>query len=150
MSSLTVFLDASVILSGLASSSGGSGLLLTAAKKKKLKLITTPLILNEVHRHLGKLKLTSKQLITCLDQKLITLKNNPPPALIQRCAKLTTDPDDAHVLAGAINCHCRFLLTLDKKHLANQKVNQSLKPLRIFTPKQFWKYLKNSANWQSD
>lgn len=134
----TVFLDASVILSGLASPVGGSGLLLLAAKKRKLSLLTTPLVLNEVNRHLPKLKLKSQQLADCLDQKLITLRNNPPEALIQRCAKLTTDPDDAHVLAGAINCRCRFLLSLDKKHILTSRVITHLKPIFVLSPKQFW------------
>lgn len=141
MSSLIAFLDASVILSGLASPTGGSGKLLLAAGKNKLKLITTPLVLNEVNRHLSKLKLTSRRLTDCLDQKLITLKNNPSTALIERCTRLTVDPDDAHVLAGAISSRCRFLLTLDKKHLLTKLVKTRLKPILVLSPKEFWQSL---------
>lgn len=140
MKSLTVFLDASVILAGLASPNGGSGKLLAAAIKKKLALITTPLIINEVNRHLGKLKLKEKQLTDCLDQNLISLKPNPQPELIQRFNKFTRDPDDAHVLAGAFTANCRILLTLDKKHLLTTKAKKALKPTRILSPKEFWQY----------
>ena len=128
-------------MSGLASPTGGSGKLFLAAGKKKLKLITTPLVLNEVHRHLNKLKLTSRQLTDCLDQKLIGLKNNPSVELIERCVKLTDDPDDAHVLAGAINGNCQYLITLDKKHLLTKLVKTHLKPILVLAPKEFWQLL---------
>lgn len=141
MNSLTVFLDASVILSGLASSAGGSGKLFLAAQKKKLKLIATPLVINEVHRHLGKLKLTLKQLTDCLDRKIISLRPDPKPVLIRRCSRLTADPDDAHVLAGTIAYRCRFLLSLDKKHLLTAKIKSSLKPIQVLSPKEFWHML---------
>ncbi|PIP88123.1 putative toxin-antitoxin system toxin component, PIN family [Candidatus Beckwithbacteria bacterium CG22_combo_CG10-13_8_21_14_all_01_47_9] len=133
--------DASVILSGLASPTGGSGKLLLAADKNKLKLITTPLVINEVNRHLSKLKLTSKKLTDCLDKKLINLKNNPSIILIERCTKLTVDPDDAHVLAGAISCNCQYLITLDKKYLLNKQVKTHLKPILVLSPKEFWQAL---------
>lgn len=141
MKSLTVFLDASVILAGLASPNGGSGKLFAAAIKKKLTLITTPLIINEVKRHLGKLKLKEKQLTDCLNQNLISLKSNPKTELIQHFNKFTQDPNDAHVLAGAISTNCRILLTLDKKHLLTTKAKKALKPIQILSPKEFWQQL---------
>lgn len=138
---LTVFPDASVILAGLASPAGGSGKLFLAAAKKKLTLITAPLVINEVNRHLAKLKLAEKQLTDCLDRNLLVLKPNPDSDLIRRCAKLTSDPDDAHVLAGAIAGNCRFLVTLDQKHLLTAKVKKSLKPIQVLSPKEFWQSL---------
>ena len=141
MALLIVFLDASVILAGLASPQGGSSLLFTAAKKKKIKLITTPLVINEVNRHLTKLRLKPKQLEELLDHQIVQLVSDPPEALITRCRRLTPDQDDAHVLAGAVLSSAQFLLSLDKKHLVNSRVNQYLKPLQVLTPKQFWQRL---------
>jgi predicted nucleic acid-binding protein len=48
MPSLTAFLDASVVLSGLASPYGGSGLLFAAARKHKLTLVLSPLIISNL------------------------------------------------------------------------------------------------------
>jgi predicted nucleic acid-binding protein len=102
MLSLTAFLDASVVLSGLASERGGSNKLLTGAQKHKLRLVVTPLIINEVRRHLDKLNIPVCQLEMLLDQKVLLLVDNPSKKIIRRCCSLTSDPNDAHVLAGAI------------------------------------------------
>ncbi|MDZ7587224.1 MAG: putative toxin-antitoxin system toxin component, PIN family [Patescibacteria group bacterium] len=138
MPSLTVFLDASVILSGMASPLGGSGFLLQAAQKKKISLITTPLVINEVNRHLNKLKLQSKQLKTLLNRRIIHLVKDPNEIIIARCRHLTADPHDAHVLAGAILTNVNFLLSLDKKHILTKRVKKHLFPIRVLAPKQFW------------
>ncbi|MBU1322524.1 putative toxin-antitoxin system toxin component, PIN family [Patescibacteria group bacterium] len=143
MPSLTVFLDASVILSGMASPQGGSGFLLKAAKQKKIILIATPLIINEVNRHLAKLKLQSKQLKTLLNRQIIRLVKDPDETTIARCCRLTADPDDAHVLAGAILANVNFLLSLDKKHILTKRVKKHLFPIRVFSPEQFWQSSKS-------
>jgi len=143
MPSLTVFLDASVILAGMASPQGGSGFLLQAAKQKKITLIATPLIINEVNRHLAKLKLQSKQLKTLLNRQVIRLIKDPEEIVISRCRRLTADPDDAHVLAGAIVANVNFLLSLDKKHILTKRVKKHLFPIRVLSPKQFWQSLKS-------
>lgn len=143
MPSLTVFLDASVILAGLASPQGGSGFLLQAAKQKKITLIATPLIINEVNRHLPKLKLQSKQLKALLNRQVIRLIKDPDEAVISRCRRLTADPDDAHVLAGTILANVNFLLSLDKKHILTKRVKKHLSPIRVLSPKQFWQSLKS-------
>lgn len=143
MTSLTVFLDSSVILAGMASPLGGAGFLLQAARKKKISLIATPLIINEVNRHLSKLKLQSKQLKTLLNRRIICLVKDPDEAIISRCRRLTADPDDAHVLAGAILANANFLLSLDKKHVLTKRVKKHLFPIRVFSPEQFWQSLKS-------
>lgn len=141
MKSLTAFLDASVILAGLASPADGSAKLFLAAKLQKLKLTATPLIINETRRHLDKLRLKPRQLEQLLERKIVRLIPNPPETLIKHCLRLTADPDDAHVLAGAILSSANFLLSLDKKHLVTAKINHLLKPLKIKTPQQFWQGL---------
>jgi len=127
----------------MASPQGGSGFLLQAAKQKKIILIATPLIINEVNRHLTKLKLQSKQLKTLLNDQVIRLVKDPDETTITRCRRLTADPDDAHVLAGAILANANFLLSLDKKHVLTKRVKKHLLPIRIFSPKQFWQALKS-------
>ena len=127
----------------MASPQGGSGFLLKASKQKKIILIATPLIINEVNRHLAKLKLQSKQLKTLLNRQVIRLIKDPEEIVISRCRRLTADPDDAHVLAGAIVANVNFLLSLDKKHILTKRVKKHLFPIRVLSPKQFWQSLKS-------
>lgn len=141
MKSFIIFLDASVILSGLASPGGGSGLLFRASKLKKLTLITTPLVIGEVYRHLPKLKLSIAQLENLLDEHIIGLIEDPSKKTILRYKKVTTDPDDAHVLAGTVTSQANYLISLDKKHILTKQVQQGLSPIRVYSPKQFWQSL---------
>jgi putative PIN family toxin of toxin-antitoxin system len=141
MLSLTAFLDASVVLSGLASERGGSNKLLTGAQKHKLRLVVTPLIINEVRRHLDKLNIPVCQLEMLLDQKVLLLVDNPSKKIIRRCCSLTSDPNDAHVLAGAIVSGANYLLSLDQNHIVTALVQKYLLPIIVCSPKSFWKSL---------
>jgi putative PIN family toxin of toxin-antitoxin system len=138
MPSLTIFLDASVVLAGLASPNGGSGYLFHAARQQKLTLFATPLVIGEVYRHLTKLNLTPDDLAALLDNQVILLVPNPPESLISQCSAYTVDPDDAHVLAGAIASKVNYLLSLDQKHILTDKVKQNLAPIQVLSPKSFW------------
>src|SRR3989338_11415203 len=142
MSLLRIFLDASVILSGLASSKGGSGKLFKAAQGGKLKLITTPFVIEEVVNHLEKLNIESKQLEDLLSSKIIHLTKNPNEDEIERFHRVSSDPDDAHVLAGAGLSGADKLISLDKKHILTSKVRKYLKPMPVHSPKEFWDWLR--------
>lgn len=138
MSSLTIFLDASVILSGMASPMGGSGYLLQAGSKNKLTLYATPLVIGEVYRHLNKLSLIPQQLESLLDNQTIHLIPNPNSTTISRYQAHTTDPNDAHVLAGAVKAKTDYLISLDKKHILTPHVAKHLSPIQVLSPRQFW------------
>lgn len=142
MPSLAIFLDASVILSGLASPTGGSGKLLTAAKQQKLKLLATPLVIEEVVRHIDKLHIAPDQLHRLLTAKIVQLLANPNEEMIQKFRRIVKDPDDAHVLAGAALSGANFLLSLDKKHILAPSVQKTLFPMSIKSPKSFWHGLR--------
>ncbi|MBI5465127.1 putative toxin-antitoxin system toxin component, PIN family [Candidatus Gottesmanbacteria bacterium] len=137
MPSLKIFLDASVVLSGLASFTGGSRKILEAAKDNKIKLLTTPLIIQEVINHLQKLDIETSQLETLLSRKTIQLMANPSKEIIEKFSKTVPDPNDAHVLAGASLSGAIALISLDKKHLLTLKVRKILKPMLVKSPKEF-------------
>lgn len=136
---LTIFLDASVILSGLASPTGGSRKLFEAAGRHKLKLLTTPLILQEAANHLQKLDIEPQQLETLLSAKIIHLVANPPEKMIKKFQSASPDPNDAHVLAGAGLSGANILVSLDKKHLLTARVRKILKPMLVKSPRGFWR-----------
>lgn len=137
---LTIFLDTSVILSGLASPIGGSRKLFEAAKRHKIKLLTTSLVLQEAVNHLQKLDIEPHQLETLFSTKTIHLVANPPEKMIEKFRAASPDPDDAHVLAGAGLSGANVLVSLDKKHLLTAGVRRVLKPMLVKSPRDFWKW----------
>lgn len=145
MQFLTAFLDTSVILSGLASPTGGSSALFQASKHKQILLLTTPYVLEEAVSHLDKLSLEPSSLKALMESSIITLVSNPTEQMMKKCTPLTADPDDIHVIAGAVASGADVLFSLDKKHIVTQKVRRSLKPMRVFTPKQFWRWVRRNA-----
>lgn len=140
--SLTVFLDSSVILSGLSSHTGGSRKLFDAANSKKLKLLTSVSVLEEVAKHLDKIRIEERHLKQLLSGKTIRVVANPKEQIIEKFHRVTPDPDDAHVLAGAVISGARFLLSLDKKHILTPRVKKALSPILVQSPKEFWYWLQ--------
>ena len=138
MSLLTIFLDASVILSGLASPTGGSGKVLDAGKLRRFTLLTSQLVLEEVTNHLQKLDIKPDQLETLFSGKAVHLIASPSEEMIKKFRKSTPDPHDAHVLAGAGLSGAKILLSLDKQHILIPRVRNTLKPMLVLSPKDFW------------
>lgn len=143
---LTVFLDTSVVLSGLASPTGGSRKLFEAALVKKLNLLVTYLVVEEASRNLEKLDLESSALQKLFEEGILKLKPNPPEELIRKFDTLTKDPDDAHVLSGAVLSGAQALVSLDKKGIVTSTIKKALRPMLVATPKEFWAYLNRKTN----
>jgi predicted nucleic acid-binding protein len=61
-----------------------------------------------------------------------------PPSLatLRRCVPLTAEKD-AHVLVAALECDAEYLLTLDRRHLLNERVVGARLPVRLMTPGDF-------------
>lgn len=145
MKLLSVFLDSSVILSGLASPMGGSAKLLKG-RLKKLNLVTSELVLAEVENHLVKLKISLDRYRELHGGRFIRVVETPPAEVVLRFSSLTLDPNDAHVLAGAALAGADFLISLDKKHILTRKVKKFLSPIKVLSPKQFFRYLDRSKS----
>ena len=60
----------------------------------------------------------------------------PSPGSMSRCVPLTTEKD-AHVLAAALDCEAEYLLTLDRRHLLNERVLAAGLPVQVMTPGDF-------------
>ncbi len=143
MTSLTVFLDASVILSGLASPTGGSRKILEAGASQKLRLVTSEPVIKETVRHLSKLSVAPYNLEAAVTSQTIKIHPSPPQSLISKFAPATSDPNDAHVIASAAISGADALISLDQKHLLTPKVKSALKPIKVFSPKQFLNFLRS-------
>lgn len=139
---LTVFLDTSVLLSGLASPNGGSGIILGAGAQSLFKLVVTDLIIEEGFRRTKRLKIKELLLKQLVVNGVINVIKTPDDEFINRFAYLTSDPDDAHVLAGAIMAKADAMVSLDKKHILTPRIKIALKPMKILSPKQFWEWVR--------
>lgn len=128
-----VFLDTSVLLSGLNSPFGASGFIISLFKLEKIIIVISPEVVSEAERTIKAkfplLKiplfdfLTAKPLIT----RRLTLKE------IKSAYKIINS-EDAPILAGAIKAKVDFLITLDKKF---QELVKNKVKLKILSPGKF-------------
>lgn len=145
MPSLTVFLDTSVLLAGLASPKGGSGIILEGGAESLFKLVVTDLIIEEGLRRAKRLKIDELLLKQLVINDVINVIKAPDDEFINKFTFITPDPDDAHVLAGAITARADVIVSLDKKHILVPKTKSALKPMKILSPKQFWEWVRNKV-----
>jgi putative PIN family toxin of toxin-antitoxin system len=131
-----LFLDTSVLLSGLNSPFGASAFILALFKLKKLIIVISPEVILEAEKVIETkfplLKipfldfLSSGPMIT----KKLTAKEIKPAYRI-------INSEDAPILAGAIKGKVDFLITLDKKFLKTIKPFEKKIGFKVFTPKEF-------------
>lgn len=128
-----VFFDASVIFSACQSPSGGSRRLVDFVRYGHILGITSQTVIEEVERNASKFSVFSDLASLINDNnffvrsKITLLEIKPYQNLIE--------PKDAHVVAGAVLTECDYLVTLDKKHLDNTSVKNSITQTKIVSPK---------------
>lgn len=131
---MKVFLNASVILAGLASATGGSGVLLALSEKKKIRATVSEIVLEEVKRNVRKkfgdqellrlaawLKHGKPQIVTVSNREIGSYKN-------------IVASKDRHVLSAAQKSGVDVLATLDKRHLLKINQRKAALPFNILTP----------------
>lgn len=134
-----VYFDASVIVSALISSYGGSAKLLGMVKEKIITGITSQTVIDEVLEHTKKIKLSSQDIQEYITNcRILVRKEISPDDIIPY--KNLVDVDDAHVIAGAHMTHCKYLVTLDKKHLL--VLQGKIKKITIVAPRELLRLLK--------
>lgn len=133
-----VFIDASILVAAAGSPSGGSALVLDICRGKRYMAVCSQRVLLEAQINIRD-KLPTEalvrfyQLLAGLSPALV------PPATAdeeKRHADLVT-MKDAHVIASAVTSGAAFLLTLDRKHLANEEVRAAGLPFQVMTPGDF-------------
>ena len=129
-----VFLDTSVLLSGLNSPFGASAFIISLSKLKKIQIVISPEVILEAEEVIKTkfllLKipfldfLTSDPIIT---QKLISSE-------IKFAYKIINS-EDTPILAGAIKSNAHFLITLDKRF--KELVSNSKLGFEVILPGEF-------------
>lgn len=133
---MKVFFDTSVIIASLLSSTGGSRRIFKYIKTGLIVGITSQTVLDELmeeekQKKLKKSKIELDQFI--IQSGLLVRKRILPLEL--ESYKNKVDVEDAHLISGAILTKCTHLVTLDRKHLLRQDIQQRFLPLQILSPK---------------
>jgi len=138
---MNVYVDASVIIAALLSPTGGSAKIFDLIRRKKIVGITSQTVIDEVLDHSEKIQRSPTDIHefivkhNLLVRKRVTRKEIDPYVH-------SIDVDDAHLIAGAKLTTCDILVSLDKKHVLQEKVKQMFKEITFMSPKELIEYMK--------
>lgn len=140
MTKSKIFFDASVIIAAILSPTGGSARLIEFSKNKTIIAITSQTVIDEVVDHSEKIHKAPDEIASYIQASGMLVRERVTQAEIEKVSE-TIDPTDAHLVVGARGSACRYLVTLDKKHLLRSDVRKNVLPLRIVNPKELLKLL---------
>ena len=132
-----LFLDASVIIAGIASLTGASGIILSLCEAGQVQAVVSEAILDECQRNIQR-KLPEMMPRFQRVTKALKLEVVPYPPLEQvgRCEEII-HRKDAHILAAAIEARPDYLITLDATHFLKDPSVGQKSGLRIVSPGDF-------------
>lgn len=134
-----VFLDTSVLLSGLNSPQGASGFIISLFKLNKVKIVISPEVIAEAEEAIkSKFSLLKTQYLDFFTHKPKVTENLKNSEL-KDCYKIIST-DDAPILAGAIKANADYLITLDKKF---QKLAKDKTKINIVSSGEFLKIYRD-------
>jgi putative PIN family toxin of toxin-antitoxin system len=141
---MRVFFDASVLIAALLSPTGGSALLLSFIKAGRLVGVTSQTVIEEVLEEdkPKKLHKTSAEIEQFIATSGLVVRETVALQEIEPYQHLI-DPEDAHLIAGAVLTNCSHLVSLDKKHVLIDAVRTRFLPLKIVSPKDMLEELVN-------
>src|SRR5262245_50113316 len=132
-SSTLIVLDASCIVAGVRRPEGGAGLIMRFCRRRLLKTATSAAALIESER-----SIISEFGDSALAAYHLWLINTPIEVVYQpsqidiRVAQGIVEPKDEHVLAAALSCKARFLISHDKRLV--RAVNEADLPISALDP----------------
>lgn len=138
---LKVFLDSDVVISSLISSLGAAYLLIR--NTKDLELFISNLSLKELEEVTVRLNLDKNFLLSLVraNFRILELKTTNRK-LKEKYKDYVLDPDDAHILAGAIEGKVRFLISYNIRHFKTDKIKRDFN-IFVLTPGHFIQYLRS-------
>jgi putative PIN family toxin of toxin-antitoxin system len=138
-----VFLDTSVLLSGLNSPFGASAFILSLFKLKELIIVISPEVILEAEKVIEtKFPLLKIPFLDFLSSRPTITKKLTAKEI--KSAYKIINSEDAPILAGAIKGKVDFLITLDKNFLKLIKPFEKRIGFKILTPKEFLEFLRRN------
>jgi len=140
---LKVFLDTSALIAGIASVKGAARAVLQLAETGLIEVIVSRQVIVEADRNiedkLPELLGEYREFIKFLAPVMVD-----DPSFVEIKRFLTViNPDDAPILAAAVDADADFLVTWDKKHFIGKNINVQSN-MKIVTPGEFLKYFRES------
>ncbi len=140
---IRVFLDANILFCAVASPTGGSALVMKLAKARKIEAITSRLVLIEAERNISlKLKKAHlekfKKLMTELPLVVIPEPSSEEVSSVGKWVHWK----DAPILAAALKSKAGFFLTLNRKHILKQEVQEIFQQFIILSPKELFEKIR--------
>ena len=126
---MKVFIDSDVVISSLISNTGAAAQLLNT--DSNLVKIISNFSQKELKIVMARIKIDKPLPLL----EIINIKN------IKKYSVYSTDPFDAHIVAGADQSKSRFLITYNLKHYKIDKIKQDLNII-VMTPGTFLQYLR--------
>lgn len=140
MNGTKVFVDSDVVISSLLSEKGAAYFLLN---KQKDKFTISNLSKKEIKEVADSLEISRDKLQSLIKKKLKTIKLAANLEKIKKDFKdYTSDPNDAHIVAGAAKVKAKFLLTYNMRHFNRQKISEDF-GITVLTPAQYLQYLRS-------
>lgn len=130
-----IFFDASVLIAAQLSPTGGSAKLCTYVKQKKCIGIISETVLLEMLGHTDKIKKSSKEIHDFIRFHSFIIREKVTIGEIAPYQHLI-DQEDAHLIAGATLTKCAYLVTLDKRHILRQDIQDRFPSIKILSPKE--------------
>lgn len=142
MGKKSVFFDASVLFSALYSSKGGSFVLVEYVRKGVVRGITSQTVIEELWENASKFKDIDQNAIDqfILTNRFIVCDSISAEEILPWTGEI--EEKDIHVVVGALSTQCPYLVTLDKKHLHNKKIQELCKDIQIVSPKELLHHLR--------
>lgn len=138
---LKVFLDTSALIAGIASSRDAARAVLQLAEIGLIEVVVSRQVIVEADRNiedkLPEMLSEYREFIKLLAPILI---DDPYQKDIKRYLTVI-NPDDAPILAAAMNANVDFLITWDRKHFIGKNIHIHSN-LKIVTPGEFLKYFR--------
>ncbi|OGG14717.1 hypothetical protein A2875_05160 [Candidatus Gottesmanbacteria bacterium RIFCSPHIGHO2_01_FULL_46_14] len=137
-----VFVDSDVIISSLLSDKGAAFLLLHS-QPSLTRFFITQYSIDELEIVVQRLEISNKNLTQLVDTRLETVHIPTSQERIQKTyERYVIDTGDAHIVGGAAETKCRFLLTYNVKHFRTEKIKEKFNIL-IMTPAMFLQYIRS-------
>ncbi len=132
---IRIFLDTSAIFAGIWSDRGGSRMLLRLGEAGAISLATSRLAIGELD---GALREKTPEalgaLALLLDRVDLNLVAEPGAAKLSDSQRLVDHPADARILAAAIESQIEYFVTLDRKHILDNRSLVEAVNFKVGTP----------------
>ncbi|MHB0877438.1 MAG: PIN domain-containing protein [Anaerolineae bacterium] len=145
-SRILVFIDASVWIAAAGSEQGGSSLVLEVCRGRRYAAQCSQRVLLEAQRNI-RIKMSSDclarfyRLLAAASPALVTPVGPEDEAAFRELA----GAGDAHVIAAAVRGGAAFVVTLDRRHLANERLRGVGLPCKVVTPGEMLQVMRQSG-----